>query len=202
MPAPTPELQTALAEVLDKIDAVLRSNPAAVGSPLTMYLAGGLAVNYHCGSRYTGDIDASFSHRVLLPNEELAANYTRANGEKSFIYFDANYNPAFALMHPDYQQDSVEWEGIGNERRLVQLRVLSPIDLAVSKVSRFSEQDREDILELARVGLVTASDLRARAAEALEYYVGNMTTVRRNLDDIVREVAAIRPKEKCDPPDI
>lgn len=124
MSMPSPELAAALAEVLDKIDRAMRAGDYH-GAPILMYLAGGLAVNYYCGSRYTGNIDASFSRRVLLSENELTAAYRRAEGKAAILYFDSNYNPTFALMHPDYQNDSRPWEGIGNERRIVKLNVLS-----------------------------------------------------------------------------
>lgn len=193
MSAPTPELTAALSKVLDKIDGAVRGGGYS-GPPIVMYLAGGLAVNYYCGSRYTEDIDASFSRRVLLPEKDLMAAYLRADGSSSVLYFDSNYNPTFALMHPDYQQDSAPWEGIGNERRMVHLNVLSPVDLAVSKISRASEQDREDILVLGRHHLVTAMAIRQRAEEALGYYIGNPASVRTSIEEICRGFAAIEPE--------
>lgn len=50
MPAPFPELTEALARFLDRLDAHIRGSGYA-GEPIRMYLAGGLAVNYYCGSR-------------------------------------------------------------------------------------------------------------------------------------------------------
>lgn len=55
-------------------------------------------------------------------------------------------------MHPDYQDAAREWEGVGNENRIVKVRVLSPLDLAVSKVSRFSERDRTEFIPLLAMG--------------------------------------------------
>jgi hypothetical protein len=59
-----------------------------------MYLAGGLAVNNYCGSRYTEDVDASFSHRLLLPYDEMVVDYLRSDYTASMIYLDQNYNRA------------------------------------------------------------------------------------------------------------
>lgn len=61
----TAELAAALSTMLNRIDATLRENGYA-GEPIIMYLAGGLAVNFYCGSRFTADVDASFSRRVTL----------------------------------------------------------------------------------------------------------------------------------------
>ncbi len=183
-----PELTRALSVMLDKLDASLRSSGYA-GSPVRMFLAGGMALHFHCGARYTEDVDASFSARLLVPTQELTVDYLREDGTKSALYFDANYNDTFALMHPDHRDQAVEWLGIGNEHRLVRLFVLTPLDLAVSKISRFSPQDREDIMLLASRGYFTAEQLRQRAGDALGYYVGNNAWVRGTIEQVCADLA-------------
>lgn len=187
MPKPHPELADALAVMLDRIDAWLREGGYS-GKPVRMYLAGGMAVNYHCGTRYTEDVDATFSARLLLPASEMTVDYLRKDGTPSLLYFDANYNDTFALMHPDYRAESVEWQGIGNESRLVHLFVLNPLDLAVSKISRSSNQDLADIQSLASLGLFTRDQLQAHALEALDYYVGNTDWVRATIEKLGNEI--------------
>lgn len=154
-----------------------------------MLLAGGLAVNHYCGTRYTADVDASFSHRVLLPWDELTLNYQKPSGEPAFLYFDTNYTPVLSLMHADYEDDALEWEGIGNEQRLVRLLVLAPVDLALSKVSRFTTRDADDIFALWRAGLFSLSQLQDRAEDALKYYIGIDRPVRLNLKLISERIA-------------
>ena len=180
-----PSLTAALSEMLNRLDRHLRDG-GYEGAPVQMYLAGGMAVHFHCGSRYTEDVDASFSKRMLVPVNDLTVDYVREDGSPSALYFDANYNDTFALMHPDYRQDSVEWAGLGGG--LVRLRVLNPLDLAVSKLSRYSEQDREDVLLLARQRYFTADELRGRALAALDYYVGDSRWIRLILDQLADEI--------------
>lgn len=175
-----PELIKALSIMLDKIDETIKKS-GYKGEPVKMYLAGGLAINHYCGTRYTEDVDASFSRRILLPYSDLVVDYRRSDGSTSFIYFDQNYNPTFALLHEDYEKDSLEWEGIGNEKRIIHLYVLSPLDLAISKIARFSEQDREDIMNLAKHKFFTAVELKNRSEEALTYYIGNTSSVRGSI---------------------
>lgn len=178
--------------MLDRIDAWLREGGYS-GNPVQMYLAGGMALNYYCGSRYTEDVDATFSARLLVPSRDLAIDYLRRDGSPSTLYFDANYNDTFALMHPDYRDDSIPWDGIGNEKRLIQLRVLTPVDLAVSKISRSSTQDLEDIRQLASLAVFTTAELMARALEALDYYVGNTIWVRGTIERICEALDGKRP---------
>lgn len=181
-----PELAEALRAMLDRMDQSLRKTEFQ--GEIAMYLAGGVAVNFWCGTRYTEDVDASFSRRMILP-KDLTISYRRRGGSDAFIYFDHNYNTSFALLHERFEEDSVEWPDLGNESRLLKLRVLAPVDLAVSKIARFSEQDQEDIVALASEGLVTAKDLRRRATEALTNYIGDLDSVKQSIDLICRRIS-------------
>jgi hypothetical protein len=182
-----PELAAALREMLDRMDRSLRAGGYS-GAPVLMYLAGGLAVNYYCGTRYTEDVDASFSRRFVLP-KDLSVNYRRRDGTEAFIYFDHNYNTTFALIHDAFEERAQEWVGIGNESRLVHLHVFSPLDLAVSKISRFSEQDRADIRALALERFFTMGELRAHALDAMRDFIGDKRPLMTSLDLICRDVA-------------
>lgn len=182
-----PELVAALRVIVDRIDASIPQ--AYTGEPVEMFIAGGIAMNYYCGSRYTEDVDASFSKRLLLNFDELRVSYVRGDGSSSFLYLDPNYNTSFALIHEDFEDDSVEWTGIGNERRRIRVRVFSALDLAVSKIARFSDQDREDILSLVSAGLINQQQLRDRASESLRNFIGDDRPVRHTLDFICTEIA-------------
>ncbi len=59
MPERHPSLTAALSEMLNRLDRHLRDG-GYEGASVLMYLAGGMAVHFHCGSRYTDDVDASF----------------------------------------------------------------------------------------------------------------------------------------------
>ena len=66
------------------------------------------------------------------------------------------------LLHENAHQDSRPIDIPGIDKKLIDMRVLSPIDLAVSKLSRFADQDREDILLLAKEGLIDSASPRKR----------------------------------------
>lgn len=184
-----PELTEAMSKMLDRMDASIRQGGYS-GEAIRMFLAGGMAVHFHCGTRYTEDVDASFSRRMLLPGNDLTIDYKREDGTPSTLYFDANYNDTFALMHPDHQENAIEWNGIGNEERVIHLFVLAPLDLAVSKIARFSQQDREDIHSLGDRQFFTGAQLRSHALEALDHYVGDTARVRGTIDLISTEISS------------
>jgi hypothetical protein len=154
-----------------------------------------MAVHLYTGKRVTGDVDAEFGGRVLLPSD-LAVVVTLEDGTDQVVYLDTNYNPTFALMHEDYQADSRPvYLGLGS----IRVNVLSPVDLAVSKIARLADNDREDIRELVMLGLTDAGAIEARATEALGGYVGGIEMLKANLRDaiaIAREAETRRAQDK------
>jgi hypothetical protein len=67
----------------------------------------------------------------------------------------------------------------------LRVHVLSPVDLAVSKIARFADTDKEDIAALVRLGLTSAEAIEGRATDALTAYVGGQALLLRNLQDAV-----------------
>jgi len=161
----------------------------ALRRPVNVYLAGGMAVHLYTAQRVTTDVDAEFGARVLLPND-LVVSITQEDGSPQVIYLDTNYNPSFALMHEDYQQDALPVElGLHSLR----LHVLSPVDLAVSKIARLADNDREDIQALVRLGLTTAAAIEARAEQAIGGFVGGLGMLRLNLRDALALARSAEP---------
>jgi hypothetical protein len=171
---------TALAEGLRELFKQLEDR-LALRSPINVYLAGGMAVHLYTANRVTTDVDAEFGSRIFIPND-LIVDVTLEDGTLQSVYFDTNYNSSFALMHEDYLDDAIPLDlGVAQ----IKLHVLAPLDLAVSKIARFAENDKEDIAELVRLGLTTADAIEQRATSALGGYVGGSAMLRLNLLDAV-----------------
>jgi Nucleotidyltransferase of unknown function (DUF6036) len=175
---PTFYTDTALAKGLRELFEQLEQR-LALNQPLAVYLAGGMAVHLYTSSRVTTDVDAEFGARVLLPND-LMVEITLEDGTAQVVYLDTNYNASFALLHEDYLDDSIALD-LGLQH--IQLFVLSPVDLAVSKIARWADNDREDVQALVRLGLTTANAIEQRAHAALVGYVGNQNMLLLNLRD-------------------
>lgn len=189
--SPVFHTDTALAQGLRELLKQLQER-LSLRSPLHVYLAGGMAVHLYTAHRVTTDVDAEFGSRVFIPSD-LIVEVTLEDGTHETVYFDTNYNSSFALMHEDYLEDAIALD-LGVEQ--IKLHVLSPLDLAVSKIARFADNDKEDIAELVRQGLTTADDIEQRATSALGGYVGGLAMLRLNLRDAValaRQVEAERP---------
>jgi hypothetical protein len=106
------------------------------------------------------------------------------------LYFDRQYNDTLGLMHENAYDDSQPLTLDGIDSRVLDVRILTPLDLAVSKLGRFSGQDRSDIAALARRGLVSASRIEARALEALRGYVGDTSRLQGNIASAAKIIAA------------
>jgi Nucleotidyltransferase of unknown function (DUF6036) len=185
---------TALARGLRELFVQLEQR-LALHQPLAVYLAGGMAVHLYTASRVTTDVDAEFGARVLLP-KDLMVEITLEDGTPQVVYLDTNYNASFALMHEDYLDDAIPLD-MGLQH--IQLFVLSPVDLAVSKIARLADNDREDIQALVKLGLTTAQAIEQRATSALAGYVGNPSMLLLNLRDALGLARAVEAVNQSKP---
>ncbi len=125
-------------------------------------------------------IDAKVMAR-FLPPERLEATYRDPDGLARLLYFDTQFNDTFALLHQDAYEDAIPIRVPGVDPKRLEVRLLTPLDLAVSKLSRYAGHDQEDIRALALAGLIDADSLRRRAEEALPDYVGNVDRVSNSI---------------------
>lgn len=172
---------TPLAEALRALFVKLE-NRLALSSPINAYLAGGMAVHLYTADRVTTDVDAEFGGRIHIPGD-LVVEVALENGERQAVYFDTNYNSTFALMHEDYLDDAIPVD-LGTN--LVRVHVLSPVDLAVSKISRLAPNDKEDIASLVELGLTSAQEIEQRATSAIGGYIGGIEMLKLNLKDAIK----------------
>jgi hypothetical protein len=173
---PTVAALKALFEQLERRLALNRTVP--------VWIAGGIAVHLYTATRVTTDVDAEFGARLILPSDLAVEIDSRgAAGEPpELLYFDTNFNTSFSLMHEDYQHDAWPLDlGLTH----LQTLVLSPVDLAVSKIARWAENDRDDLAALVKLGLTDANAIEQRAIEAMAGYVGSLQMLKLNLRDAI-----------------
>ncbi len=181
----------AFREIAARIARALEGAPKGA-LPVVIGVAGGAALHFYTGERISEDVDAVFSRRVALP-DDLDIAYRDADGHARALYFDRQYNDTFGLLHEGAHDDAVPIALEGVDPRALDVRLLAPVDLAVSKIARLSGQDRADIASLARAGLVKPDVLRLRAEEALGGYVGDLARVRTSIDIACRIAAEAAP---------
>ena len=183
---PDPAYLEAFATIMSRLGRALASG--ARSGPVKVCVAGGAAFHFYTGARMSRDIDARVMARVLLDPADLQVAYRDVDGHARLLYFDTQYNDSFALLHADAYGAArpVALDGVDSE--VIDVRLLTPLDLAVSKLSRFNDQDQEDIRILARSNLIEATAVRRRAEEALPDYVGNLPRIQNAIDIATRMV--------------
>jgi len=186
------EFDRAFAELARRVEGVLKRADAR-DLPVRMYVAGGAAMHFLAGGRTTEDVDAVFSRRVIL-GDDVEVAYRDVDGRARMLYLDRNYNDTLGLLHEDAYADAKRVDVPGVDRKVLEVRVLAPVDVAVTKLARFADADREDIELLARRGLIDSAALRRRAEEAIGGYVGDTAALRASIDVACRLVDAHRKK--------
>ncbi|MBW3243436.1 hypothetical protein KUV57_12250 [Epibacterium sp. DP7N7-1] len=181
-----PELELHFAKLADRL--------GSLKTPLHAYIAGGIAVNYHTGYRMSDDVDVQWSHRVAIPPDMQVIEVADENDpdEYRMVTIDAGFADVLGSFPPEWEGNSPVICQVGD----IVLHVMDPVDLAVSKVARFQDRDREDIVQLARHGLIDVEKFEQRGKEALEYFIGNTKFVEYNLRDAVELI-----KKEIDEPE-
>ncbi len=162
-------------------------------------LVGGVAVYIHVTTharqlsgeaRYSDDLDIEFGSRMTIP-DDIQVLFKDDAGTERTIVLDRNYTSAIALLHPDAFNESTAFMVSANKR--LNLRLITPLDLAVTKVGRFLDHDQHDLKLLAKAGLLNADRFRSRAIEALDYYATDPTHVKMNIEEGVDLIRRFSP---------
>ena len=181
-----PQYFKAFAEIMGRLEK------AAGDGSVVVCVSGGAALHLYTGARVSKDIDAKILAR-FLPPENLEVSYRDPDGHARLLYFDTQFNDSYALLHEDAYDDAIPIQVPGVDPRRLEVRLLTPLDLAVSKLSRFETHDQEDIAALAREGLIDSASLSKRASEALPGYVGQVDRVRTSIGLAAKLIDANRP---------
>lgn len=188
----SPQYLEAFSTIVERIERSLKASGAKLAEPVRMFVAGGAALHFYTGARISEDIDATFSRRLLLP-QDLEVAYTDTDGTARLLYFDRQYNDTFGLIHECAAADSRSLRLKGIDPALIDVRLFSPADLAVSKLARFETQDQDDIRRLAEAGLLDVDEFRGRALDALEGYVGPQDRVKLSIELACRIISEASP---------
>ncbi len=137
-------------------------------TPVKAYLTGGGAVHYYCNSRVSDDVDLIMQFSVKIP-EDLFVVWLNEEGSLEQVHYDHTYNSTFGLLHEDYEDRAVHMITIDDK---FEINLLSPVDLIISKLTRFAQNDEEDIANIIKTGKVDKDELYALATDAINVGVG------------------------------
>lgn len=186
-------LGQALISMFRSIEMELTLEGASPGA-VQVIVFGGCAVHLYTHHRVSTDVDAeiycantqdTLCLRTLLA-EFPEQFFDEQSGRVMELNYDLQYNTSFGPLHEDYWERSIPLEEFPLESAL-HLHVAAPIDIAISKLGRATDQDVDDIMALLRAGFIVTAELRQLALQAIDMYVGNKEPPRSILTNILHD---------------
>lgn len=184
--ADTP-LSGAIKSLFTRLDKHLDNMPP--GS-VKVVIFGGCAVHLLTQARGSADVDAELMASHLVNRSDLMAelsvpeDYFDGNDYETLVY-DFNYSNSLGPLHEDYLDRAIPLEGFSGGNPL-QISVASGLDVAISKLDRFTDRDKSDIETLIRCKRVDPHQLLKLGSEAIDYMAaGSKTMVMINLKEVV-----------------
>jgi len=151
-------------------------------TPVKAYLTGGGAVHYYCNSRVSDDVDLIMQYAVNVPSD-LFVVWLNDKGTLEQVHYDHTYNSTLGLMHEDYEDRAVHMITIDEK---FEINLLSPVDLIISKLIRFAQNDDEDIQNIIKTGKVNKDELFELASDAINVGVGfQKRAIETNLEIVM-----------------
>lgn len=203
----TPRLNTktalgqALVLMFKSVEAELTFENAKPGT-VKVIVFGGCAVHLYTNHRVSTDVDAEI-HEASLPEgfhlrallAEVPEQFVdERSGRLMELNYDLQYNTSFGPIHEDYWARSLPLEEFPVASPL-HVHIAAPVDIAISKLGRATDQDVGDILALLRAGFILTAELRRLALEAIDVYVGNKEPPTSVLTHILQEYLDIPDDE-------
>ncbi len=146
--------------------------------PVNAYIVGGAAVHFHTNLRVSNDVDSILSNAVKLP-DDLIVPWIDKDGNVRQLSYDYTYNSSFGLMQEDYDRRAVFIKTIDEK---LNIYILHPIDLIISKIARFSDSDEDDIRALIELKKIDREELYNLASDAIEVGIGFPKSITTHLE--------------------
>jgi hypothetical protein len=172
-------LGQALISMFKSVEAELVLESAEPGA-VKIIVFGGCAVHLYTNHRVSTDVDAEI-YEANVPEAlhlqtmlaEIPEQFVdERTGRLMELNYDLQYNTSFGPIHEDYWGRSIPLIEFPVESPL-HVHIAAPIDIAISKLGRATDQDVGDIMMLLRAGFIVTTELRRLALQAIDVYVGN-----------------------------
>ena len=138
------------------------------------FIFGGCAFHIHTNARGSNDIDAEIQSISQLKKEDIFLflenndiEYLDHNNLETNLEFDSGFNTSLASIDPDYRERVIPL----TPESIVEVYLVSGVDLAVSKLARLSDRDIEDIQALYARNKFSLEQFKEIANNAKDYYV-------------------------------
>ena len=178
----------AIFEMFHNLAEFLEERGAKPGS-CKAYIFGGCALHLHTNARGSSDLDVELEAMERISPDELVLAldevfFNDPETGPSSIVFDTTFTPTLAPLHEDYQEDAI-WLNRNEEESPIWVYLVRKVDLAVSKLGRYGDQDIDDIHTLFDHGL-SIEEFKYRAEEARKYFPGNLDRLTGNIAHVIK----------------
>lgn len=165
-------LAGAIFEILDDLTNLAEEKHGKLSNgSIRAFIFGGCAVHLYTNARGSNDLDVELEalkslniHELIVEVED--ADYEDDTGAYRTLTLDNTFNPAIPDLHPDWREDS---HAIQVGEHVLHIYLVSPVDIAVSKLGRCTSDDISDMIALYSQNYFTIEQFSARAQEALDY---------------------------------
>lgn len=159
---------------------------------INVYISGGSAMSFYNSTRETLglDMEVKFQNKkVLIPSLEL--NHTDIilpNMQK--LYIDSIFHPQFYIMSKNYISNSIPIDIFKYEKNnivIIKPYIISPLDLILSKLTRWTPNDQNDVYLLIENHFVIKEQLKDEIelalASAIIGYIDNTNRLNNNINE-------------------
>lgn len=155
-------------------DWILENHQNLPHGAVKAFIFGGCAFHIHTNARGSNDIDAKIQAIKQLKKEDIFlflknndVEYIDTNNLETNLEFDSGFNTSLASIDPDYDERVIPLVCDS----IVEVYLVSGLDLAVSKLARLSDRDIQDIKELYKQNKFSLEEFEKSANNAKDYYV-------------------------------
>ncbi|WP_223467445.1 DUF6036 family nucleotidyltransferase [Pseudomonas sp. GL-RE-26] len=186
-------LGQALISMFKSVEAELELENAVPGA-VKIILFGGCAVHLYTHHRVSTDVDAEI-YEANVPKglhlqtmlAEIPEQFVdERSGRLMELNYDLQYNTSFGPIHEGYWERSLPFTEFPVESPL-HVHIAAPVDIAISKLGRATDQDIGDIKALLRAGFILTTEFRRLALQAIDVYVGNKESPISVLTNILHD---------------
>ncbi len=180
-----------LAQLNDEIESRL-TNVKTAGA-IKAYIFGGCAVHIYTNARGSNDLDIEIQAAEKLDLHSLIVElddvyFTDPESGDMQLTLDDTFQVGITpVMFPDYQDRAIPLN-VGSQ--VLHVFLVSPIDVAISKLSRCAPDDINDILAIYKKKRFTIEEFKVAAFEALDY-TATPDSLRKNIDHVILRLQSV-----------
>lgn len=160
---------------------------------VTVYIFGGCAVHMYTNARGSNDLDVEVEAAEKLDVDSLLVEldtvyFTDPVSGHSQLDLDDTFQIGITpVVFPDYKERAIPLN-VGEQK--LHIYLVSPLDIAISKLSRCATDDIKDIAAIFKNGLFTLDEFRAVAKDAHDYSA-TPESLKQNIDHVILTLQSV-----------